>query len=186
MHLIFLFNQTFLELVHKTLQQYLKYNTKNNFHACLYFMMSILSRFTLLLNFFFFHWTLIFIFKVQSLTVDWRFAFHCRKTDVAQWKNSSNTLTLTVWFLLVLNCDLQMFPNKLSELLFTTYLCYECLCSYLYFLLVNIQAIWCWLIRRLMSISTSIAAMHLLVFLVNNLFVDLCVLHFEHRVAEKG
>lgn len=89
--------------MHKTLQQYLKYNTKNNFHACLYFMMSILSRFTLLLNFFFFHWTLIFIFKVQSLTVDWRFAFHCRKTDVAQWKNSSNTLTLTVWFLLVLN-----------------------------------------------------------------------------------
>lgn len=55
-------------------------------------MMSILSRFTV-----------IFIFKVQSLTVDWRFVFHYRKTDVAQWKKSSNTLTLTVWFLLVLN-----------------------------------------------------------------------------------
>lgn len=35
-----------------------------------------------------------------------------------------------------------------------------------------------------MSISTSIAAMHLLVFLVNNLFVDLCVLHFEQSFRE--
>lgn len=35
-----------------------------------------------------------------------------------------------------------------------------------------------------MSISTSIAAMHLLVFLVNNLSVDLCVLHFEQSVRE--